>query len=175
MKKIFLFLLFVVTVAHAGAQKNDYTVSYDGIGELKLGMSRAELEKLLQMKIVLKHIGVDEVRMETVHAKYQGKDIELHLFGSEDASLEGISVTDPLFKTADGIGIGTDQSTIVDKYEDHLLIIQPVYSENETLKNSTSITLVNLQNYRAAIIFTLTNKKVVAIEIGPTPEFRDRE
>ena len=34
MKKIFLFLLFAVTAGSALSQKNDYTVSFDGIGKL---------------------------------------------------------------------------------------------------------------------------------------------
>jgi len=177
MKKLYLLFFFAAMAACASAQKNDYTVSFSGIGELKLGMGKAELEKLLKMKIVLKHIGVDVVRTETIKAKYLGKDVALHLFGSQDgdASLEGIGVTDPMFNMADGTGIGTDQSTIVDKYEDQLLIIQPEYSDDGTLKNNTTITLAAIDNYRAAIIFTMVNKKVVAIEVGPTPEFRDRE
>jgi hypothetical protein len=177
MKKIFLFLIFAVIAGNSIAQKSDYTVSFDGIGELKLGMAKAELEKLLRTKIVLKHIGVDESYIETIRAKYLGRDIELHLFGSEAKTviLEGIGVTDPVFKTADGIGIGTDQSMIIDKFEDHLLIMHPEYSPEGLVTNATVITLANLDNYRTAIIFTTVNKKVVSIRVAPTPEFRDRE
>jgi len=177
MKKISLLLFFAVTTCCAGAQKNDYTVSFNGIGELKLGMSKAELEKLLNSKIVLKHIGVDEVYVETIQAKYLGKEISLYLFRSDDkiAILESVGVTDPVFKTADGIGIGTDQATIVNKYEDQLLIIHPDFLDDNALKNRTIIKLAKIDNYRSAIIFTMVNKKVVAIEVAPTPEFRDRE
>ena len=176
MYKILLFGFFAMSAGIANAQNNP-TISFDGIGDLKLGMGKAALEKLLQTKIVLKHIGVDEAHMETVQAKYLGKDVALHLFGSApgSVSLEGVKVKDPLFKTTDGIGIGTDQSTIINKYEDQLLIVQPVYSENNTARGSTTITFARIDNYRAAIIFTLVNKKVVGIEVGPTPEFRDRE
>ena len=177
MKKIFLFLLFAVTAGSALSQKNDYTVSFDGIGKLKLGMGKAELEKLLQVKFVLKHIHVDEVYVETVQAKYLGKDVALYLMRSEDkiAVLESITVTDLLFKTADNTGIGTDQSTIVNKYEDQLLIIHPEYSEDPTIRNRTTIILAKIDSYRDAIIFTMVNKKVVEITVGPTPQFRDRE
>lgn len=177
MRNIFLFLFFVITAVNASAQKNDHIVSVDGIGQLRLGMSKVELEKLLKIKIVLKHIGVDERYVETISTKYLGKDIALHLFRSEDkiAILEGLEVTDPVFKTADGVGIGTDQSTIIDKYEQDLLIITPEYNDDNTLKKSTRITFAHIDSYRAAIIFTLLNKKVVAIEVGPTAEFRDRE
>ena len=172
MKKIYLLVFFAITASCAGAQQNDNTLSFDGVGKLKLGMGKAELEKLLQMKIVFKHIGVDMVRMEAVNAKYQGKDVVLHFF---DSSLEGIEVTDPLFKMADGTGIGTDQSTIIKRYEDQLLIVHPEYSDEGKVKDRITIKLVSIENIRSAIIFTLVNKKVVAIEVGPTPEFRDRE
>ena len=177
MKKILVLLFFVVTADSTIAQKNGYTVSFDGIGELRLGMGKAELEKLLHIKFVLKHIHVDGVYTETVQAKYLGKDVTLNLMRSEDkiAFLESISVTDPLFKMADGTGIGTDQSTIVNKYEDQLLIIQPLYLEENRVRNTTTVTLANIENYHAAIIFTMVNNKVVSIEMGPTPEFRDRE
>src|SRR5687767_11512878 len=177
MKKIFLFIFLALTAGSASSQKNDYTVNFDGIGELKLGMGKAELEKLLNVKLVLKHIHVDEVYAETVQAKYLGKDVELYLMRSEDkiAILESITVTDPLFKTADGTGIGTDQSTIVNKYEGQLLIIHPEYSEDNIVKNKTTIILAKIDSYRDAIIFTMANKKVVAIKVGPTPQFRDRE
>ncbi|MEO5946364.1 MAG: hypothetical protein ABIP79_06070 [Chitinophagaceae bacterium] len=179
MKKIFLFLCFVFVSICATAQNNDYTVSFEGMGAIKLGMNKAKLEKLLNLKILLKEIGVGVVMNETIKAKYMGIDMELYLFGDEKSYfLEGISTTSPLFKTIDGIGIGTDQLTIINKYEKHLLIIHPEYVDEISAKTSkprTIITLANIDNYREAIIFTLVNKKVVAIEVGPTPQFRDRE
>src|SRR5687767_3489043 len=177
MKKIFVLIFLAVITGSASSQKNEYTVSFDGIGELKLGMGKAELEKLLNIKIVLKHIHVDEVYTETIPAKYLGKDVALFLMRSENkiAVLEDITVTDPLFKIADGTGIGTTQADIVNKYEDQLLIIHPDYSEDNSSNNRTTIVLARIENYREAIIFTMANKKVVAIKVGPTPQFRDRE
>src|SRR5687768_1399737 len=147
MKKILVFLFFIVTAAFAVGQKTNHVVSFDGIGELKLGMGKAELEKLLNIKIVLKHIGVDEIYAETVQAKYLGKDVALHLMRSEDkvAILDGLGVTDPIFKTVDGMGIGTQQSTIVDKYEDQLLIIHPDFLDNNP-RRRTIITLADMDN-----------------------------
>jgi hypothetical protein len=176
MKKALLFLLILLAAGRLWSQDNAYTVRFDGIGDLKLGMGKAELEKLLHVKFVLKHIHVDEVYTETVQAKYLGKDVSLNLMRSEDkvAILEGITVTDPLFKTADNTGIGTEQSAIVNKYEHDLLIMQP-YADNSTDKNQTSIVLAGIDNYRSAIIFTMLNKKVISIQVAPTPQFRDRE
>ena len=177
MKHIFLFLLLAVTASPAISQKNDPIVSFDGIGQLKLGMGKAELEKLLQVKFVLKHIHVDGIYVETVQAKYLGKDVELYLMRSEEkvAIWEKVSLTHPIFKTADGMGMETDQSTIINKYKDQLLIIHPEYSAEGNPTNRTTIILANIDSYRDAIIFTMANKKVVAISVGPTPQFRHRE
>lgn len=176
-----LFLPFLFLTLFASAQKNDHLVSFDGIGALKLRMDQGEVEKLLNKKIVFKHIGVDQALMETIQAKYLGADIELTMFGSDtkSTSIEDITTTNPQFKTADGIGIGTDQSTILNKYGDaYLLIIQPVWEApdyNKRSKNQMTITVAEIENYRTAIIFSLANNKVVSITVGPTPEFRDRE
>jgi hypothetical protein len=177
MKKTLFTLLFTGLATFVTAQNHDNIISFDGIGKLQLGMGKAELEKLLRMKIVLKHIHVDEVYTETIPAKYLGTDVELHLMRSEDkvALLEAVTVKDPVFKTADGIGTGTDQSMIIDKYEDQLLIIHPEYSVEGVRTNKTIINLASIDNIHAAILFTVVNKKVVAIKVCPTPEFRDRE
>ncbi|MEO7923511.1 MAG: hypothetical protein ABIR30_07525 [Chitinophagaceae bacterium] len=182
MKKIFLFLSLVLFSVCAVAQKNDHTVSFDGIGAIKIGMNKAALEKLLGIKIEFKHIGIDEVYMESIQAKYLGVDMELTLFRRDDvgAVLEDISTTNPLCKTAEGVGTGTDQLTIINKFGDpYLLIIGPVWEEEgaeyRRSKTKTTITVAEIENYRSAIIFSLVNKKVVSIKVGPTPEFRDRE
>lgn len=182
MKKIFLVLLLVTMMTSTKAQNKDQVVSFEGIGALKMGMSKAELEKLLSIKIVLKHIYVDEVYVEDIPVKYMGVDMVISLFRSEDkiAIIDGISTTSPLFKTVDGIGIGTDQLTIINKYENQLLIIQPEYENPEgpdvkLSKTNSTITLADIDNYHSGIVFSLVNKKVVAIKVTLTPEFRDRE
>lgn len=166
MKRIFLLFFFAALTLGAIAQKDDQTVSFDGIGALKLWMNKAELEKLLQTKIVLKVIGVSEVYTETVKTTYKGIEFELYLMRSGEvvARLEGITTSSPLFKTAEGIGIGSDQLTIINTYEKHMLII-----------TKETITYANIDDIRSSIVFHMQNKKVVKISVQPTAEFRDRE
>jgi hypothetical protein len=166
MKKIFLLFSFVALSLGINAQKDDHSLTFDGLGALKVGMTKAELEKLLKTKIVLKEIGVTEVYTETVKATYKGIDFELFLmrFDPEVARLEAVSTTSPLFKTPEGIGIGTDQTTIINAYEKHLLII-----------TKEEITYADISDIRSSIVFTMQNKKVVKIAVAPTAAFRDRE
>lgn len=168
MKKIFLLLSFVIVFLIAFAQKADHTFNFDGLDAFKLGLGKAELEKILNKKIVLKHIMIDEQYTETIDVSHNGIDFQLYLMRSqvpkEIAWLESVSTKSPLFKTAEGIGIGTDESKIIDTYEKHLLIIM-----------KESITLVDIDNIHSSIVFYLKDKKVVEISVELTAEFRDRE
>ena len=104
--------------------------------------------------------------METINATYKGIPFELELMGSDQQSvrLESVSTTSPLYKTKEGVGIGSDQQTIVNAYEKHLLII-----------HKEAITLADIDNIRSSIVFEMKNKKVVKIRVEPTAAFRDRE
>jgi hypothetical protein len=166
MKKILLFFSFATLSLVVNAQKEDHSLTFDGMGALKTGMTKAELEKLLKTKIVLKQIGVTEVYTETINTTYKGIDFELFLmrFDPDVAVLEAVSTTSPLFKTQEGIGIGSDQTTIINTYEKHLLII-----------TKDEITYAHIDDIRSSIVFTMQNKKVVKISVAPTAAFRDRE
>jgi hypothetical protein len=166
MKKMILFTCFAALALFADAQKPTHLVSFDGIDDLVIRIDKADLEKLLGTRIVFKHIGIDQQYTETIHAKYKGIDMEIGLMGSDQksVSLDGIRTTSPLFKTAEGIGVGTDQQTIIDAYEKQLLII-----------TKEQITLVDIDNIHSSIVFRMENKKVVAIGAEPTAAFRDRE
>ena len=121
---------------------------------------------MLNKKIVLKHIGIDERYTETIDVTHNGIDFQLSLIGSEqhNVSLETVSTESPMFKTAECIGIGTDRSKIIDTYEKHLLII-----------TRESITLASLDDIKSSIVFYMKDKKVVSISVEPTAQFRDRE
>jgi hypothetical protein len=166
MKKIFLLFSFAAFSLATNAQKDDHTVTFDGLGPFKLDMTKAQLEKLLNSKIILKQIGVSEVFTETVKTTYKGIEFELHLMRNDNvgATLNGITTTSPLYKTAEGIGVGSDQLTIINTYEKHLLMI-----------SRDAITYAHIDNIRSSIVFTMQNKKVVGITVEPTAMFLDRE
>jgi hypothetical protein len=166
MKKIFLLFFLLAFSLGLNAQKEDQKLTFEGIGVFKLGMTKAELEKLINSKIILKHIGIDEVYTETVKAMYKGAEYEFQLMRNDNvvASLEGVSTTSPLYKTDEGIGVGSDQLTIINTYEKHLLMI-----------GREAITYARENNLKSSIVFTMQNKKVVMITVEPTAMFRDRE
>lgn len=178
MKKILsiLFMFFATTTI---AQNNDYLISLDGLGSLKIGMPLADLQKQLQTKIILKVINIDSVVLtETVKAKYKGVPVELDLIkrGDNTIVLDGISTSSPLCKTKSGIGIGATKLQIIAAYDGLHIDARPSYTEvGDTLiksKTKSSITIKrDTEGY--AIVFQLLNKKVVSFSIYPI--FDDEE
>ena len=172
MKKVlpFLFILFATT---AVAQNNNYLLSLDGIGPLKLGMPLTELEKLLKTKITLKVINIDSVQLtETIKAKYKGIDVEINLFKRQDniITVDGIKTSSPLCKTKTGLGIGSTRLQIIAAYDGYHIDARPIfdYDSDKAVKSKTMSTVTVKEDEEGyAIIFNLVNNKVVSFEILP--------
>ena len=148
----------------------DYLISMDGIGVVKLDMSQAELEKLLNKKIPLTN------PTDTISGSWQDsatvnyKDIVLKIdfqrtYTEQDTfymRVIAIETSSPLAKTSAGLSIGSDLSTIVDAYENNPIALGPDFTTNKT-KYLIAVRdeVVNSRE----IDFYLVNKKVVAIDV----------
>ncbi len=159
MKKLVIFLSLVILVACANAQVSNVTVDFEGIGALKMGMTKPELENLLQKKIDLRLIDVDSViHTETVWASYQGIDYEIDLikrYGDSTTyiAVDGIATKSSFCKTTSGLGVGTDKMKIVEHYENHHLTISP------------SVIIVENDENSHVLFFTLTDNKVTSVAV----------
>jgi hypothetical protein len=181
MKKIcFLFLIMAAT--QALAQNKDYLISMEGLGALKLGMTQAQIEKLVNQKFVLdNHLDtINDSYWDTAKIKYKGINVQLEFSRSYYAPnvfhmrLIGIRASSPLCKTASGIGIGSDQLKIIMAYPNNSIIIQPgyvSYFETEKGKGKSTISIKDdsMQGLEASnaymIRLYLLNKKVVSFEL----------
>lgn len=166
MRNLLILIILLAISSSVHAQKEKRILNFDGIDELKLGMTKAEIEKLTGQKITFKHIGIDEQYTESVKVIYKGLPFDLLLMRSEEngARLESVSTGSIMYRTPEGIGIGSDQLTIINTYEDQLLII-----------GGETITLADINNLHASIVFQMKNNMVVKISVEPTAAFRDRE
>ncbi len=173
MKKI-IFLLFIAMAMKASAQSNDYLVTMNGIGLLKIGLKKAELEKILNKKITLRYLSdKDSGYADTIKTKYKNIDVTLYLskqYTNENKAaiyLHGIRTSSPLCQTRSGIKIGDDKIKIISAYENSILNIWPEYEdENYTRRSKTrSVVLVSSDDNNNTIIFYLNNKKLVAFEV----------
>ncbi len=181
MKKICL-LFFILAATCATAQNKDYMISMNGLGSLKLGMSQAEVEKLLNKKILLPNSldTINNFYEDTAKLTYKNIAVQLEFQRNYNVPnkfymrLIGIRSSSSLCKTVTGIGIGTDKLKIILEYDKYHVNIQPgFYSYYETEKGRGKSTLSILDDAASTMdgtnaytmLFYLLNKKVVSFEL----------
>lgn len=173
MKKVFFFVLLVISFS-AKAQNTDYIVSMNGIGPLKLGMTKATLEKVLGKKITLKNLlDKENGYADTIKTKYKSIDVILYIGrqyideNTEEIVLQSIRSSSPLCKTKSGIAIGDDKMKIINVHENDMLYIWPDFEDDTYTKRSKTKSIINVStdNNENTIIFYLVNKKVVSFEV----------
>ena len=178
MKK--LFLLFSVAFIAIGCdhhnknkQTADYIISMDGIGELKIGMKQAEVEKLLNQKLLLKNArDTADSWNDTATVKFRDIDVQLYFqreYPGENnfyMYLIGLRTSSPLCKTGSGIGLGSERSKIITDYDGSYLSMSPEFETDSFVTKSKTRSLLNVKNDdgNRQIIFYLNNKKVAALE-----------
>lgn len=154
--------------------KSEYTVTKDGIGELKIGMRGEELEKIMNQRFNFRMV-VDSPGYwsDTIRAKY--KDIDVSLFferlgddsGKTYMQLFSIESSSPLCKTEYGVGIGDNRATILEPYDDRPIYMGPDYEMvNDTTwepsKTKYTVTVKD-DKWDRELIFHLVNKKIASL------------
>ena len=153
-------------------QNNNYLVTMEGIDSLKLGMTRAELEKVLKTKLRPSK-PAEYYIPDTIEIKYMDMDMFLFLDGSSDstATLRGIQTSNASCKTASGIGVGSDKMKVIEAYDDFTKYVAPEY-EVYPVSSATRSAVAVMDTFNTnAIIFHILNKKVASIEVQSYYEF----
>lgn len=187
MRKILLFFLAIAVLESCGSKDNStssgkkpaeaaHTISKDGIGDIKIGMSQEELEKVLNQKLAMRHANdTGEVWSDTATVKYKDMDLSLYFqmiyhetARTEMMQLSGVETGSPLCKTATGLGVGDNRAAILAAYEDNPIDMGP---ENEMVNDTTwvlsktkYIIYVKDDKWDKELIFRLVNKKVASLE-----------
>ena len=191
MKQITLMALAIVIFASCSSDKKhenntnkkekkevaaEYLVSKDGIGDLKIGLTQAEIEKLLNQPLIMKHAKESDTWMDTTTAKYKDIDVTLYFekqYAEDENSprimqLSGINTTSPKCRTATGLGIGDDKMSIIEAYDNSPIDLGPEYFmvNDTTWEPSKTKFYVNVKDdkYDKQLVFKLENKKITALE-----------
>lgn len=154
---------------------SDYLISKEGIGELKIGMTKTELEKILKDPLVMKHANdTGEVWVDTAIANYGKIEVTLYFQKqyaekpTNEMELTGIGTSSPLCKTVTGLGVGDDRSAILAAYEDNPISMGPenvmVNDTTWTLSKTNYYIHVSDDKWDKQLSFLLVNKKITAIE-----------
>jgi hypothetical protein len=169
-----LFLLLSFTIGlPAFCQTATAIVSMSGIGEIKVGMKKAELEKLTGKPVKLdKLLRKTDSDRDTLAITLHDLDYEVVMEKnyiddkrSEFVVWEVRSTAAPL-KTKSGIGIGDDKLKIISTYETYMIQIMPEWENNYTVKSKTRSTVWLFGDNGTVIIFYLTNNKVTGFSVA---------
>ena len=152
----------------------DFYIGMTGLDSLQLGMTKAELEDLLDTSLNLKHIHVDGGPYDTFRTKYKGVEIMIYLYESDDqtvATLYGLQSSDPSCKTVAGIGMGTEKAKVIDAYSNNKKYIAPEY-EKYPLRSKIKSVIAVMDTFESrALLFHIINRKVSSIEVSSYYEF----
>lgn len=149
------------------------TVSMAGIGDIKLGMKKTEIEKLLNQKLQLPHLTAkdSDYYQDTVHINYKGMEADV-MFQKEynendkyDIVIWEIRSNSPQLKTKSGVGIGDDKYRIISTYEGYIIWIMPQYENDYTVKSKTKSSVWLHGDNASIIIFYLDNNKVTGMSV----------
>lgn len=154
---------------------SEYTITKDGIGEIRIGMLQSDIEKLLKQSLVMKHAkDTGEVWSDTATVTYNKMEITLYFQKSyieehaDEMELFGLHTNSPLCKTSTGLGVGDDRDAVLAAYADNPITMGP---ENIMLNDSTwGLSKTNYyihvsdEKWDRQLTFILVNKKITAIE-----------
>lgn len=162
-----LFILF----AYLGFSQ---TISMTGIGDIKIGMKKAELEKLTGTKFKLKNLAQKDGYRDTLNFTHKEIAYQVQIEKSYmeeekfDITVAEIRASNPKLKTKSGIGIGDDKMKIITTYSDYTIHIMPEYEDDTYTKKSKTKSTVSIYSDETGnqIIFHLTNNKVTAVSVS---------
>ena len=188
MKKILLFIFALAVLYSCNQNKSDsdskesakkstsfkYTITKDGIDDLKIGMRQEELEKLLNTKFTFKtDKDAPGYWEDTIKAKYKDIDVALYFFREsydEDSTymqLMGVQTSSDQVGTASGIGVGDTKHDVIPAYEENPINMGPewVQTNDTTWDMSKTKYSINVKDdkWDKQLIFHLENKKIVSL------------
>ena len=170
MKK-FLILLLIIISAKNYAQES-YSITMNGIGNFKLGMKKADAEKLLSQEIKLHNLLKEDWVYDTIACSY--KDLQLSLVFDRqslddkkyDIVLREVMSNSTNIKTPSGITIGDDKLKIINTYEAYTIWIIPDYENNYTTRSKTLSSIwVHGDESGNVIIFHMNMNKVQSVSV----------
>ena len=186
MKKTFFYCLAFLLLLSCNSKKEDsngtkkiekseYTITKDGINDLKIGMTKQEVEKLLNQDLGM-NAKKDSTGYwsDTIQTKYKTIDVALYFerqYVSEDSGymkLNGIETSSSLCSTNTGISIGDNKHDILPAYEENPINMGPDYEvvNDTTWVPSKTKYSINIKDgkWDRELIFHLMNNKITSIQ-----------
>lgn len=142
-------------------------VTTTGIGEIRLGMTKTDLEKLTGQPVKLvKLLKKEAWERDTVNLVYKNVSYQVIMdrdYINEKSSgfiVYEVRSNSAALKTRSGISIGDDKLKIISTYNDYVIQIMPELEEDYKTRSKTRSTVWLHSGDGKLIIFYLTNNKV---------------
>ncbi|MBS1653201.1 MAG: hypothetical protein JSU05_00020 [Bacteroidetes bacterium] len=176
--KLFIAAFLCLAVFSATAQTtNDYQVTLNGIGAIKIDMSKAELERLLNQKITVpEKKDSDDGTFDTVKVSYKNCHLDVVIYSkylddnSTQLAVYAVTGSSSLLKTKSGIIIGDDKIKVINTYPDYYMEVYPAYDPdaNGDYKPSKtkSVIAIHSSTGNTVLTFTLENNKVTSFTVS---------
>jgi len=154
--------------------KFKYTISKDGIDDLKIGLTEDQVNKLLGTNFQFE-TNEDSTGywQDTVKAKYKDIDVSLFFFretydkDSVWMQLMGVETSSDQVGTATGIGVGDTKHDVIPSYEENPITMGPewVQINDTTWDMSKTKYSINVKDdkWDKQLIFHLEDKKIVSL------------
>jgi len=151
-----------------------FMLTPDGLGELRMGLSVAEVEKVLGGKITLMNKD-PEVWIDSAEIKYKEEPTTLFFdrrYKTDetfDLVLGGLKTTSPKIKTRAGVGVGSDKEDIWEAYREgyDMNLYRDYEDTTYTARSKTrSFIYVTTGEGDNSILFSLVNNKVTKLELN---------
>jgi len=185
MRNIFCFFLAAFFFASCNSKKekqtkkkvenNEYTISKDGIGDLKIGMTEPEVENLLNQQLDFNAMKDSAgYWSDTIKTKYKDIDVSIYFerqYSDDDngiMQISGVETTSSLCKTSSGAGIGDEKMDILTGYNENPINMGPdweIVNDTTWVMSKTKYSIyVKDDKWDKELIFRLTNKKVTSLQ-----------
>jgi len=167
MKYLLLIILLSVPAA-CFCQNKMLTVSLNGIGDIKTGMKKETVERLLKQKFAPGQHRIDW-SVDTLFCQYKHVGYMLVFKKNYEETPPGVYLKEvncsaPQLKTRSGIGVGTDKHKIINTYADYRMEIIPMYDSEARVQSKTKSTVwVYDSDTDKVIVFHLYRNKVESI------------
>ena len=129
--KDWIIILLLSSVQSVWAQ-NTIPVSSTGIGDIKINMTRPQVEKVTGQAIVLKTNPDESYEMDTTLVSYKGIQVTILFYtvGDEENNkpqkkVYSVTASHPNLQTRSGFSLGSDKFDIVKKLDGMHLTLQP--------------------------------------------------
>lgn len=176
MKYFFLVLAVAFSTTIFSQTSTDHQVSLSGIGAIRIDMSKAAVEKLINKKITLTAPKKEDYVIDTVKITYSNIELEVAFYNkyiSEDKyeiAVYSVSGSSSLLKTKSSVGVGDDKIKIITTYDTYHLDVSPLYNTDEKGnykpdKTRSTITLFG-DTQPNVIIFNLESNKLISFTVS---------